>query len=172
MNKNVKSLLRKKVLEIHNIEKIILRTVLLHEEFGKTNSTDVLEIGEALMKLNTDDIIPAGFWIWDIVNNKEFYSPNFRHVLEFKDETDFPNEVDSWQKQINSLDLEIALENATKTIETKGIHPYFQKVTYNTKTNKKIQVLCSGQLIVIDNECRYLIGTHKVVTNDKEETNI
>lgn len=88
-----------------------------------------------------------GFWIWDIPNNIEIYSPTFRDSLGFNDELDFPNIPESWQKQITKEDFDLAMFNFTNYVETEGKHQYIQKVIYNRKVEGQVDLLCHGKML-------------------------
>lgn len=81
------------------------------------NNTDVLLIGDELTKSGADSLTDAGFWIWNINSNVEYYSPNFRGVLGFEGEEDFPSVSQSWQNNITNDGLKTAISNFKKPIE-------------------------------------------------------
>lgn len=79
--------------------------------------TDAISLGSMLEESGADTLTNGGFWVWGIGTNVEYYSPNFRKVLGFENEKDFPNIPESWQKQINPEDLTIAMNNYSKSLE-------------------------------------------------------
>lgn len=102
-----------------------------------------------------------GFWIWDIIENKEYYSPKFRSTFGFNDSDDFPNVPGSWMSIIEPNDLKLALYNYSKHIDSKGIKPYSQTVTYNKKNGGKITVICHGKICSwSDGNPSIMIGVH------------
>ena len=128
---------------------------------------DVLKIGKELVKLGFDDITDGGFWIWEVGTNIEFYSPKFRSVLGYEGEHDFPSLAQSWQDSIHLADLKLAIRSFNKALETGGEYPYDQFVTYSKKNGEKISFTCSGKLLKLKGEFKYLIGTHKIEETTK-----
>ena len=113
------------------------------------------------MMLSGIDDVTLGFWIWDLENDLEIYSPSFRSSLQFVGEKDFPNVPESWKKQIQPKSLELALETFYKHANSKGEIPYIQKVTYNRKIKGKVDLICHGKIISwINNEPKLMIGVH------------
>lgn len=142
----------------HENIRLELTSLLFLEDYD-----DVLKLGEKLSIETRDLITDGGFWIWDIKNNIEYYSPLFRKSIGFEGEQDFPSVPESWMRQIYDEDKEIAINNYTKTLESGGSHPYHQVVRYRTKNGQTIEVLCSGTLMREPNgNPKYLFGTHKI----------
>lgn len=142
-------------------ENIILKS---HVILSKSTDKSIFEIGEELIELGADNMVDGGFWILDIENNVEFYSPNFRNVLGFEEEEDFPSVPESWQKHIDKKDLEISFDNYSEHIKTDGKTPYHQIVTYTTKEGNTVKLVCSGNLVKSENgNPKMLIGTHKLL---------
>lgn len=102
-----------------------------------------------------------GFWIWDIKNNFEIYSPVFRKTLGYRDEIDFPNLPSSWQLIIFKEDLERALMAYEKHVSTRGMEPYKLFVRYNKKYGGSETVLCHGMIVSWNgDEPLIMIGVH------------
>ena len=129
----------------------------------KSEINDVLQIGNKLVGKGFDNLTDGGFWIWDINNNIEFYSPNFRKSLGFKGEKDFPSIPTSWQSYIDGNCLTIAISNFNRAVKSKGKEPYYQEVKYTTKKGEELNVLCSGMVINENNSPKFLVGTHKII---------
>ncbi len=130
--------------------KTIKETVLL-QMFAATlvnvkGVTDVLELGQTMVDMGVDRILPKGFWILDPKTGVEFYSPNYRVFFEYEGEHDYPSVMESWQKHINAADCAKAMRDYELVVETKGEHPYYNKVRYKTKTNKEVSVICTGEM--------------------------
>lgn len=141
------------------LENIILTvTSLISAKTG-----NVLAMGKELLEAEADDLTDGGFWIWNIENNQEFYSPNFRKSLGFEGEHDFPSVSESWQKQILKEDLEIAIKNFKKSYKKPEKHPYYQEVSYYRKDGSVLRVICSGLIIKRNGKSKYLVGTHKLI---------
>lgn len=122
-----------------------------------------LEVGKMLEECHADDLTNGGFWVWEIGTDIEYYSPNFRKVLGFEGEHDFPSVAGSWQNQINEKDKVIALANFTNSLNDQKNNPYYQEVEYTTKLGKKINLICSGVIVSVKGKNKYLIGTHKLI---------
>ena len=113
-----------------------------------------------LLKSNLDNT-SLGFWVWDIENDKEYYSPKIREVLGYKDRRDFPDIPESWQKAIAPEDLVKAINNFNEHVKTKAEQGYTQEVTYNTKQGKKIKLICHGKVLSWDGDKPLvMIGVH------------
>lgn len=123
-----------------------------------------IDVGNKLVELGADNLQKGGFWIWDIANGIEFYSPNFIKSLGFNDENDFPFIPETWQKYIFQEDLKLALEKFKRVVQTKGKDIYKLNARYNTNHNSVLKVICSG-LPVFDKNDKpiYLIGSHKLI---------
>lgn len=108
------------------------------------------------------DARTLGFWIWDIPNNVEIYSPKFRKTLGFKDESDFPNSPESWQNQISRKGKEKAMEAFELHAKSKGKHPYCLPVTYWRKGTGTVDLICHGKIIswTEDGLPSVMIGVH------------
>lgn len=144
-----------------NHNNIVLKFLALN---ARKNKKNVLELGDELVSLGADKLPSGGFWIWDINNNIEFYSPKFRQSLGFGGETDFPSTPESWKKQINEEDLKVVFHNYEQHLKTEGQHPYEQKVQYTKKDGSKIDVICSGTIIKNENKQPIiLIGSHDII---------
>ena len=102
-----------------------------------------------------------GFWIWDIPDHVEIYSPRFRHTLGFNDENDFPDNPDSWMKAIEKTSLDLALQNYESHVQTGGIVAYDQKVVYNKKNGGKVTLICRGKIVLWqDGQPKVMVGIH------------
>ena len=127
---------------------------------SKLCKNEIACIYKKLITSGLDDV-SLGFWILDIKNNTEIYSPQFRATLQFEGKHDFPDNPESWQKAIEPDSLKVALDNYTKHLESLGKIPYIQKVKYNRKINGKIDLLCHGKIIAWDKtEPLIMIGVH------------
>lgn len=97
----------------HAPQRVLLTTVKIHEQ--KTNEEDLQNyvtrynlINEALVEAPWDMTVEQG----DPVNpNNEFWwSAQFRQVLGFQNEEDFPNVMSSWSNRLHPEDQQRALE--------------------------------------------------------------
>lgn len=113
---------------------------------SKLKFNTIQSLFDKLMRTGLDENT-LGFWVWDIANEIELYSPKFRSSLQFTGELDFPNTPQSWMNQISKNDKELAIENFNKHVETKGEHEYIQTVTYSKKYKGTLDVLCHGRVV-------------------------
>ena len=133
-----------------NTSEILLRhnTALNELQFlflGKECKGDIHKIYNELMATGLDDK-SLGFWILDIQNNIELYSPMFRKSLGYT-KKEFPDLPSSWQLAIYAEDRIIALDNFEKHIEQKGEYRYIQKVRYRKKSGDTLALFCHGIII-------------------------
>ena len=138
----------------------------------QNEAMDVISMGKELVASGVDGLSNGGFWIWDIKNENqiEFYSPKFRESLGFENETDFPNLSSSWQNQITNDGLKLAVQNYEKALETDTEHPYVQNVVYRTKQGEHVLIKCSGILVRIKGNPKFLIGSHQIIAKDGKPT--
>ena len=121
---------------------------------------DANEIYKALMKSGLDDYT-MGFFVWDIENDIEIYSPNFRSSLQYEGTHDFPNVPESWMNAIDPEDRKKAIENYEKHVKTKGQFRYVQNVRYQKKYKGELNVVCHGTVVSWNEEKpRIMIGVH------------
>jgi len=67
-----------------------------------------------------------GLWDWDLVNDKVFFSKNWKKMLGFEDD-ELPNELDEWTKRVHPDDIDEAIKDIKdnqnkKTTYYKNIH--------------------------------------------------
>lgn len=110
-----------------------------------------------------------GYWDWYIQEDYEYMSPRFWEMFGYLPE-EKPHKPSAWQGMIFEEDLEVALENFDKHINTQGKHPYSQEVRYQHKDGSTVTVLCRGKVIEWDKEGKPLrmIGTHTDITAIKK----
>lgn len=108
----------------------------------------------------------AGFWDWDIKNNKEYLSPKFKQVLGYKDH-EMENSPDAWKAVIFREDLLEVLKNFEDHIASKGQIPYHNEVRYHHKKGTTVHIICSGKVVEWDDKGNALrmIGVHVDVTD-------
>lgn len=120
---------------------------------------DVIKMGQDLV--NFLDPLTSGFWIWDLSDDTEYYSPEFIKSLGFKDETEFPYIPESWRKQIFSEDAELALSNFYKHLEDPDF-AYQQIVRYRKKKSGVVKLFCAGAIVNRGEEDLIMIGIHEI----------
>lgn len=133
--------------------------LLFNEVMSQGNaSKNAIDYGQTVTSMGGDKITNGGFWLWQIDDNIEYYSPSFYNALGYEDQ-EFPYHASEWQSRITKKDLAVAMYNFTKHIQTGGDHPYYQVVNFHKKDGTIIPILCSGS--IVQNGVRdYLVGTH------------
>lgn len=121
---------------------------------------DISCIFQKMLKTEIDSR-SLGFWVWDIPNNKEYYSPSFRESLGYRDTKDFPNVPQSWMDAIRPTSLKLALESYNAHVKTGGKHQYAQEVVYNKKNGGIVKLICHGKVVAWEDEKpKIMIGVH------------
>ena len=127
------------------------------------------DISETKLKQEQLDLIVSttsdGVWDWRVDRDFEYMSPKFWEILGYRPE-EKRHHPDEWKKLIHSNDLEVALDNFNKHVETKGEHPFWQECRYKHKNGSTVWVICQGKVVEWDNEGNPLrmVGTHTDIT--------
>ncbi len=129
-----------------------------------TGKTDVIDIGGDLLSMGADELTNGGFWILDVKNQIEFYSPRFRNGLGFKNEEDFPSVPESWQGQIYPESLERALVAYKECLDDRDAKYHLPVKYYKKDRSETVELLCSGHFIWDNGEVVIVIGTHIIWT--------
>ena len=108
----------------------------------------------------------AGFWDWDIKNNKEYLSPKFKQVLGYKDH-EMENSPEAWQKIIFKEDLVDVFKLFEDHVASKGKVPYHNEVRYHHKNGSTVHIICSGKVVEWDenDDPLRMVGVHVDVTD-------
>lgn len=93
----------------------------------------------------------AGYWDWNIRDNKEYLSPSFKAMFGYEDH-ELDNNPETWKKLIFKEDLELKLYNYKEHLRTKGVVPYRHEARYIHKNGSTVWVLSSGRVIEWDGE--------------------
>jgi PAS domain S-box-containing protein len=111
----------------------------------------------------------AGFWDWDILNNKEYLSPRFKEMFGYADH-EMENSPDAWQKIAFAEDLKEMFVAFDKHVETKENVPFESIVRFYHKDGTTIWVRCNGKVVEWSEESAPLraIGCHVDITREKE----
>ncbi|MDX2100476.1 MAG: PAS domain-containing protein, partial [Leptolyngbyaceae cyanobacterium bins.59] len=115
------------------------------------------------------DIVLAGYWDWDIANDREYLSPGFKKMFGYEDH-ELPNLPETWQNLILPEDLAIVFACFDRHIQSRGEISYYNEVRYRHKNGSVVWVICSGQVIEWDaagNPLR-MIGCHINITDRKQ----
>lgn len=151
--------------KIRHIEAVARLNYILAK--SSAGSDDVIEIGEELVDMGLDKITD-GFWVWEVLTNREFFSPDLRRSLGFEDESDFPNVPESWQKQINPDDRDKALIAFDAHLKDPA-SPYYLEVTYRKKHGGHVHLVCAGTIVNRNNPDKLImLGTHKIISHREQ----
>lgn len=138
--------------------------MMLNYKIAKVKNVkmDVIELGRHFVNLGLDMMFD-GFWIWDLQNEIEYYSPKFKKVLGFSEEDNFPYVPESWQKLIDPNDAKKALI-AFEKHKSDQDEPYYLPVTYTTKSGGKTHLVCAGTIVNRGNpDNLIMMGTHQLI---------
>ncbi len=118
---------------------------------------------------NIFEIIQAGYWDWDILNDREYLSPMFKQMLGYEDH-ELVNATETWQRLIFPEDLPKVIESFNQHANSHGQIPYYDEVRYHHKDGSTIWVICSGRVIEWDANGKPLraIGCHLNITDRKQ----
>jgi len=129
-------------------------TDIFQREMQLEHARDLIEL--QLAKLNL--VVQAtkiGLWDMEVVrddpinpNNKFSWSDEFRHMLNFTDENDFPNILSSWSDLLHPEDKEVTLNAFLKHLQdTTGKTPYNVEYRLMRKTGEYAYYRASGETI-------------------------
>lgn len=135
------------------------------DEVEARNKNEKMELAHDALVDTTDD----GYWDWRIQEDYEYMSPRFWRMFGYEPE-EKPHKPSAWQDMIFPEDLQLALENFEKHVESRGKHPYSLEVRYRHKDGSTVTVLCRGKVVEWDGDGKPLrmIGTHTNITHLKE----
>ncbi|MBI5248572.1 MAG: PAS domain S-box protein, partial [Desulfomonile tiedjei] len=110
----------------------------------------------------------AGYWDWDIANNKEYLSPTFKKMFGYEDH-ELPNVPETWQRLMFPEDLQEVFACFDKHVSSRGQVPYYNEVRYRHKDGFAVWVICAGRVIEWDSSGNPLrmVGCHVDITERK-----
>jgi len=122
--------------------------------------TSKLAKKEALFDSITEHTL-AGYWIWEIPENKMFISPHLKAMLGYKDE-ELPNSPETINMLMHPSDLPDAYALLGKHLESNGKIPFEIEVRYKHKNGSIVWVICSGNIVQRDENGKpiEMIGCH------------
>ena len=112
----------------------------------------------------------AGYWDWDIPNDKEFLSHVFKSMFCYEDH-ELENHPSAWQNIIHPEDLPKVFNKFEQHVASKGKIAFENEVRYYHKNGDTIWVLCKGKVIQWgeNGEPLRMIGCHLDITESKEK---
>jgi len=114
------------------------------------------------------DASSDGYWDWMLQEDYEYMSPRFWEMMGYDPATKKPHPSE-WQDIIFPEDLELALSNFEKHVQSKGDYPFTQEVRYKKADGSIIWVICKGHVIEWDKDDQpiRMVGTHTDITKMK-----
>lgn len=128
------------------------------------------QINEELRLLETVlDVVLAGYWDWDIVNDREYMSPGLKKMLGYQDD-ELANTPANWKSLIETEDLAKVRQSFLSHINSNGSIPFYVEIRCRHRNGSLIWVICSGQVIDWDQDGTPLrvIGCHLDITRQKQ----
>ncbi|MFP4300159.1 MAG: PAS domain S-box protein [Spirulinaceae cyanobacterium] len=138
-------------------------------KLAQANQIKAEKVSQELKLLeNILDIILAGYWDWDMVNNQEYLSPGFKQMFGYEDR-ELPNCPESWQNLIFPEDFVKVQAGVERHIRHRGKIPLYEELRYRHKDGSTVWVICSGQVIEWDDAGNPLrmIGCHIDISDRK-----
>ncbi len=115
------------------------------------------------------DSVLAGYWDWDIPNQRSYMSSGLKRMFGYEDHEllDVP---ETWQSLIYAEDLPGVMECFEHHVQTRGQVPYYNEVRYHHKNGSTVWVICAGQVIEWDETGQPLrmVGCHVDITKQKQ----
>ncbi|HEY9662675.1 MAG TPA: PAS domain S-box protein, partial [Allocoleopsis sp.] len=105
-----------------------------------------------------------GFWDWDFVANKIYFSPRWKEMIGYSDE-ELPNVVESWEKVILEEDREAALV-LMEAYNTGQVPQFLVTQRFHHKNGSTVHVL-SRAIHIKDADGRVvrMVGAHTDITD-------
>ncbi|MBN3880146.1 MULTISPECIES: PAS domain-containing hybrid sensor histidine kinase/response regulator [unclassified Nostoc] len=118
---------------------------------------------------NILEIILAGYWDWDILGKRLYYSLAWKRMLGY-DDHELPDIPETWQQLIFAEDLPRIMDCFDQHIQSRGQIPLSNEVRYQHKNGSTIWVICSGRVIEWDENGNPLriMGCHIDITQRKQ----
>jgi len=118
---------------------------------------------------NILETILAGYWDWDILGKRMYYSPTWKRMLGY-DDHELPDIPETWQQLIFAEDLPRVMDYFDQHIQSRGQIPLSNEARYQHKNGSTIWVICSGRVIEWDENGNPLriMGCHIDITQRKQ----
>ena len=115
----------------------------------------------------------AGFWDWNLIDNTEYLSPNFKRMFGYEDH-EMENSPEAWQNIIYPEDLPGVLECFDRHVKSGGKEPFYNEVRYRHKDGSTVWVICTGRVTewAKDGTEARMIGCHIDITERKRAENV
>lgn len=113
------------------------------------------EIIEHIINIGGGDIIPYGFFIWDVKNEKIAYSPNFKSTIGFENE-----DPQQFMDSMRTSELQKFVHTIQENIRLKNKSFFSIEVKYLTNLGEIMDLLCVCTVIYSQNDKNFVICTH------------
>jgi len=85
----------------------------------------------------------AGFWYWDLENNKQKLSPEIKQMLQY----DGLEEKFTWQSRIGKKELKKTKDNLKEHFTSMGEIPFYQEIKNTLPDGSSLWVICFGKVV-------------------------
>ncbi len=111
----------------------------------------------------------AGYWDWQIQENREYLSPTFKSMLGYEDH-EMENTPEAWQKLVFQEDLPYIFQRFEEHVASKGEYPFLTEARYRHKNGATVWVFCRGRVIEWDEDGKpiRMVGCHIDITRVKK----
>ncbi len=153
-----KDLLQRQVIELQEAQAKIQKTEQINQE---------LKLLENIL-----DVVLAGYWDWDMANQRHYLSPGLKSMLGYKDNK-LANSPETWQDLILAEDLPHVMESFDRHVKSRGDKPFYSEARCHHQNGSTIWVMYSGKVIEWDENGNPLraIGCYIDISERKEAEN-
>jgi PAS domain S-box-containing protein len=150
-----KDLLQRQVIELQQAQARIKETEQVNQE---------LKLFENIL-----DVVLAGYWDWDIANQRSYLSPGLKRMLGYTDNK-LRDSPENWQELIFAADLSHLMERFERHVQSRGEQPFYSEVRCHHQNGSTVWVMCSGKVIQWDNNGKPLraIGCYIDISERKQ----
>ncbi|MBE9176267.1 PAS domain-containing protein [Synechocystis salina LEGE 06155] len=115
------------------------------------------------------DVVLAGYWDWDIVNNHEYMSPRLKKMFGYR-EDELSNTPTTWKKLIEPQDLPKVKNSFLAHVHSRGRIPFYQEIRCRHRDGSTVWVICTGKVIRWDfhHQPLRVIGCHLDISQQKQ----
>lgn len=110
----------------------------------------------------------AGYWDWDIPEDKGYLSLKFKETLGYQDD-EAPNSSDAWRLLIFEEDLAVARKLFDEHVKSGGRGPFSVELRYKRKDGGALWALCVGRVVEWNDrgDPLRMVGCHVDITERK-----
>ncbi len=109
-----------------------------------------------------------GLWDWDIVNNKVYFSEQWKKMIGYKD-NELKNDFSVWEKSLHPDDFKKTMEFVNNYIKSGGRGKFEIEFRMKHKNGGYVYILARAFLVKgLSGKPRRLVGTHIDITQRKK----